>query len=104
MSSDIQVTAPVYTCLMVPRTVGKVDRRLFYANLAVAVFLLAVAHFAWLAAINVLIHVLAMWITKRHPNLIGVYLKYRNQGDHYRPWVSPTGWVRNRRPEGFNRF
>lgn len=77
---------------------------MFYMNAAIAV-LFALALRIWqLATANVLLHFLAMWVTAKHPDMMAVYLRYRKQGDLYHPWVSPAGWVRNRRPEGFGRL
>lgn len=90
---------------MAPRTVLRVERRLFYFNAAIAMLLATVMHFWWLALADlVIVHLLAMWVTAKHPDMIAVYLKYRKQADLYRSWVWPGNWQRNRRPEGFGRI
>lgn len=103
--ADDHSSATLDIALMEPRTVWRVERRLFYFNAAIATTLAIVIRFWKLALIDMAImHVLAMWVTVKHPDMIAIYLRYRKQGDFYRPWVSPMGWVRNRRPDGFGRY
>jgi type IV secretory pathway TrbD component len=98
------ISAPVYAALMEPRTVLRVERRMFYFNAAMAVIFIIALKFWKLASVNVLLYFAAMWTTAKHPDLIAIYLRYRLQADLYRPWVSAVGWIRNRRPEGFGRL
>lgn len=93
--------------LMEHRAILGVERRLFYGNLAIAMIVATVMRFWELALAGVVVvHMLAMWTTVKHPDMFAIYLRYRKQADLYRSWVSgsPKYWERNRRPEGFGRI
>lgn len=97
----MSTSALVPTALQLPVTTLGVDRRAFYFNLGLAAFLGVGARLWWLLLLNLWVHLLLMWLTHRHPDLVAVYMQYRSQGDFYRPWGEPK--LRNRRPEGYGR-
>lgn len=98
-------SASTDVALMAPRTILRVERRLFSFNAALALIIGVVLRFWKLGLADlVIVHVIAMWVTAKHPDTLAIYLRYRKQGDLYRPWISPRGWKRNRRPEGFGRI
>jgi type IV secretory pathway TrbD component len=78
-----------------------VEKRMFYLNAALAAITGVGLHVWWLLAVNVVVHLFLMWVTASNPDIIRVYIKYRRQGDYYRPWGEPM--VCNRRPEGYGR-
>lgn len=97
-------SAPAPAALNGFRAVLGVEHRMFYINAAIAV-IFAVSLRSWrLAIINVVLHLFAILVTRKDPDLFKVYMRYRLQADYYRAWVSPRGWLRNRRPVGFNRL
>jgi type IV secretory pathway TrbD component len=100
-------TASVDIALQEPRTILRVERGLFHINLALGLIVITVIRIWQVASVQVLlVHVVAMWFSRRQPDRIAIYLRYRKQADIYRPWLSEskTHWVRNRRPEGFGRI
>lgn len=105
--SDTFESASTDKSLMPSRTVMRVDKRLFYINLALGTLIAMVIRFPLIALCQVVVvHFVAMWITQKRPELPAIYLRYRQQADLYRAWISGSAkvWRRNRRPEGFGRI
>jgi hypothetical protein len=91
--------------MMSPKTIMKAEKRVFWLNLALGMFIAMILRYWQLAIVQIVIgQFLAMWITSNQPDKINIYLKYRHQGDSYGGDPSPTNWKRNRRPEGFGRL
>ena len=100
-------SASTDTALMEIRKVLRVERRLFFLNCGISFLVAMVLRYWKLAGVEWFVtHMLAMWVTEKHPDTIAIYLRYRHQADMYRAWVSesPKFWRRNRRPEGFGRI
>ena len=96
-----QTSAPVPIAMHVPRTTLGVERMVFAINIGAAMLLFSIFRSAWVALTPALFHFVGMWLTKRYPDLVRVYMRYRRQHDYYRPWGEPR--VCNRRPDGYGR-
>ena len=95
---------PVYPAVREKRTRGWVPVRYFNLNLMLNFFLMAVLRSMAVLVIGLVVQLFLIWLFRFHPKALSDYLIYRQQADVYRPWVSAFGWIRNRRPIGFNRL
>jgi hypothetical protein len=100
MATDMS-SAMVPVAMHVPRTTLGVERKLFHVNIGLGVLLFSIFKTWWIFPAPLIGHFVGLFITLRYPALVDIYLKYRRQGDYYRPWGEPR--VCNRRPEGYGR-
>lgn len=98
----VDVSVPI--TMMGLRKVAGVERRAFFLNLGIAVGLSSMTQLPYLVLVALPGQIGLMWMTRKAPEFIPEYLRYRTHQDFYRPWTSPFGWRRNRRPHGFGRL
>ncbi len=101
MSYEPRASA-VHKSLLEIKTLGGVEKRMAIANGTLAAALTMGTNQPMFLALAVVVHFFLMWLTKKDPFTIKVYMRYALMGDIYDPWPKRT-IKRNSRPEGFGK-
>ncbi len=89
----------VHKSLLEIKTYGGVEKRMAVANGTVWAALTMGTEQPAFIFFAVVVHFILMWVTKKDPFTINVYMRYAVLGDVYDPWIR-RNMKRNERPEG----
>jgi type IV secretion system protein VirB3 len=92
----------VHKSLLEIKTVGGVEKRMAIANGTLAAALTMGTNQPMFLLLAVVVHFFLMWLTKKDPFTVKVYMRYALLADIYDPWPRRT-IKRNARPEGFGK-
>lgn len=101
MSYEQRATV-VHKSLLEIKTLGGVEKRMAIMNGTLAAALTMGSYQPGFLALGVFLHFILMWLTKKDPFTIMVYMRYAMMGEIYDPWPKRT-MKRNARPEGFGK-
>lgn len=101
MSYESRASA-VHKSLLEIKTIGGVEKRMAIANGTLAAALTMGTNQPLFIGLAIVVHFFLMWLTKKDPFMVKVYVRYAALADIYDPWPRRTH-KRNQRPEGFGR-
>lgn len=92
----------VHKSLLEIKTIGGVEKRMAIANGTLSAALTMGTTQPLFIGVGAIVHFFLVWVTKKDPFTIKVYMRYATMGDVYDPWPKRTIKV-NARPEGFGK-
>lgn len=101
MSYEPRASA-VHKSLLEIKTYGGVEKGMAVANGTLAAALGMGTEEPAFLLLAIAVHFFLMWLTKKDPFTVKVYMRYAKMGDIYDPWPKRT-MKRNARPEGFGK-
>jgi len=93
---------PSYKSLKYRKTLAGVDRRVAIGIWGLFVFepVIATHQYHWVA-IGIVLHLAAVWATKKDPDMFDIYVSYVNSMPRLLPGLASPKYGKNSRPAGF---
>lgn len=92
----------VHKSLLEIKTLGGVEKRMAIANGTMAAAMTMGTNQPGFLVLAIGVHFFLMWLTKKDPFTVMIYMRYALMGDIYDPWPRRT-MKRNQRPDGFGK-